>query len=161
MSYDLAGARPRRGESVESAFLRLEELAQDETPPTVQEWTLMERIGDALAAIDPAADRFQDRDGGVVEITTDRFQVSVFKHEAAIATPYWDEAHGVMERIAAYLAVLEQEGGFRFWDPQTEQEVTAATLGGEGYASSFETVRPVLEELRQPPAGPRWKFWKR
>lgn len=162
MSYDLVGARPEPGESWDEVRDRLEELAGDETAPAADEWARMLRVADALAAVEPSAERFESRETGTVEITTDRFQVSVYRHEAAVNIPYWDEAQDVMKRVAPYLAILEREGGFRFFDPQTEEEVTAETLGGEGYASSYETVRPVLDEIAgERSRTPRLKFWKR
>jgi hypothetical protein len=141
---------------------RLEELADDDAPPTDEEWERMRRVADALAAVEPSADRFENRETATVEVTTDRFQVSVYRHEAAVNIPYWDEAEDVMGRVAPYLAILERDAGFRFFDPQTEEEVSAATLGGKGYAASYEKVRPVLDQISgEQPRAPRWKFWKR
>ena len=52
MSYDLVGVRVQDGESVEDAVERLEELADDDTPPTDAEWDGMRSLGDRLTAAD-------------------------------------------------------------------------------------------------------------
>ena len=74
MSYDLIGMRLQSGETAEQGRDRLEELAEDETPPGDAAWAEMLRTAERLAAVDPSAERFESRDGGVIEFTTDRFE---------------------------------------------------------------------------------------
>ena len=129
---------------------RLDELAADETPPGDAAWAEMLRTAEQLAAVDRSAERFESRDGGVIEFTTDRFQVAVYEHESSVAVPYWSDGidDPFAARVASYLDVL-RAAGFTIYDPQTEEIVPAAGASGavaDGYRSSAEVALPALEQ---------------
>jgi len=89
----------------------------------------LERVAEAIVAIDPAAERF-DGDG-FVEFDTAAMQVWLSSTEATITVPYWytgDEADTVMRRAHEYAAALTDTGGFVMWDPQVE-----AVAGTDAY----------------------------
>ncbi len=161
MSYDLTGFRPLPGESPEEAVERLEERAGDERPPSEAAWAEIRRIADALEAV-AGGERFELTGHGGIELTLERFQVSVFEHEAGVTIPYWDgTGEAEFTQVEGHLAVF-RAAGFVIWDPQTE-EVVEPGAAGNGFAPSLEAVRPILE--RQPSAPPpkqrRWPFGRR
>jgi hypothetical protein len=150
MSYDLIGIRLQRGETPEQGRDRLEELAEDETPPGDAAWAEMLRTAERLAAVDPYAERFESRDGGVIEFTNDRFQVAVYEHESSVTVPYWSDGTDdpFAAPVASYLDVL-RAAGFTIYDPQTEEIVPAggaAQAVADGYRRSAEVALPALDQ---------------
>lgn len=149
MSYDLIGMRLHSGETAEQGRDRLEALAEDQRAPGDAAWAEMLRTAEQLAAVDRSAERFESRDGGVIEFTTDRFQVAVYEHESSVTVAYWSDGTDdpFAARVAPYLDVL-RAAGFTMYDPQTEKIVSAAGASGAvagGYRSSAQVALPALD----------------
>ncbi|MDQ3632039.1 MAG: hypothetical protein M3417_12370 [Actinomycetota bacterium] len=146
MSYDLIGVRPHVGESVAEAVERLEEF--EDASPSPQARAEIKRIAAALLDIDTSAHLHEDSDERTMELSPDRFQVSVFEHEAAITIPYWtsgtDDAS--LDAVAPYIEVLRSAGGFVIFDLQTE-EVVSFGQALSGYAESAAVVLPELDAI--------------
>ena len=84
-------------------------------PPTASEDASLERVAEAIAAVDAEFD-----DDDAIEISLD-------SDEATISVPYLyegEQAEAVMERMQRYAAVLTEVGGYTVCDPQTEEVVT-------------------------------------
>lgn len=166
MSYDLTGWRALPGEDPDAAMDRLEELAGDDTPPDDAAWAEIERIGALLAEVDPSAGVHRDRARGYVEVSNDRFQVSVYEHECAVSIPYWTDDVGAWgPTLDAYVTVF-REAGFTVHDPQTGRDVEVGDEIGLGYRTSAEAVLPVLAQYAagSTPAAPtpqpqRRRWW--
>ena len=163
MSYDLYALRVPAGMTAEQAY-EAEDDDVDEAPPTAAERAEMERLAEALVAIDPLVER---HDGGdYIEIDTPSMQVSVYARSAGISVPYWfegGEADRVMTRAFEYAAVLAEVGGYAVYDPQTGD--TVAGVAPEDakriYADTTVALQRSLAERAEPQDAPRWKFWKR
>ena len=130
---------------------------EDDAPPTADERRAMERLADALAAVDPAVER-HDGDGWI-ELDAPGMQILVAARSAGINVPYWfdgGEADRVMARAYEYAAVLAEVGGYTVYDPQIEEIVAGAR--SEDAARIMAETKTALAELA---AEPRWKFWRR
>ena len=162
MSYDLEAFRVPPGTTARE-FYESDALGEDDSPPTPAEREEMERLAEALMAVDPAAERIDGAD--FIEIDTEAMQVSLYGNQAAITVPYWfqgGEADRVMTRAFEYAAVLAEVGGYTVFDPQTD-EVVAGVPSADAkrvYASTSAMVDEIAREESAEPA-PRWKFWKR
>ena len=164
MSYDLEAFRVPPEMTPDEFYASEEREAaslEDEAPPTADERAAMERLADALEAIDPTAER---ADGDTfIEINTESLQVSLYPNEAAVTIPYWfegDEADAVMERAFEYARVLRDVGGYTVYDPQNEQVVgDERGTAAETYRGTMGAVRRIGEEVAPKRRG--WKFWQR
>jgi hypothetical protein len=159
MSYDIDAFRVPPGRAAEEFLESGDREEMDESPPTAEERSRMERIATALHAIDPQAVRADGED--FVEISTDALQVSVYAREAAVTIPYWftgDAAETVLARAFAYARVLEDEGGFTVSDPQTGQIVDFATLDLHDVARVYARGVQVVDDMREQSKRPWWKL---
>jgi hypothetical protein len=161
MSYDLHAVRVAAGATIEEA-LEAEEH-DDDAPPTAAERAEMERLADALMALDPAAER---HDGETfIEIDTPSMQIGVYARSAGITVPYWfdgGQADAVMTRAYEYAAVLAESGGYTVFDPQIDEVVAGAPPEASARIMA-QTARSLHGATTEEGAAraPRWKFWKR
>jgi hypothetical protein len=129
----------------------------DDRPPTPEERAAMERLGEAVLAVDPSAER-HDGDDFIEIDTEDAIQVSLYANEAGISVPYWyegEQAEAVMARVFEYAAVLREIGGYTVYDPQTG-EVVEGPAGRHSYAAGVEMLHSVPDA-----APPRQSWWRR
>ena len=163
MSYDLSAfplpAGMPAAEYVESDAYE----ALDDSPPTQEQRAAMERAAEALLALDPSAERFED--ARCIEHTAAAaIQVSLYPRSAGITVPYWyedSEADAVMERVFAYARVLSETLGYTVWDPQTETVVEPGAPQRDAASAVLSEISSRMDELAQPPRRPWWKIWGR
>lgn len=161
MSYDLSAfplpAGMSAAEYVESDAYE----ALDDSPPTAEQRAAMERAAEALLALDPSAERFEDE--GCIELTAaDAIQVSLYPRSAGITVPYWyedSEADAVMERVFAYARVLSGTLGYTVWDAQTETVVEPGTADRSAATEILGDISGRMDEIAQPARRPWWKIW--
>jgi hypothetical protein len=157
MSYDLIGLRVPPGMTVEE-FHEDEERELDDRPPTDEERAAMERLAQAVAEVDPRAERFDGDD--FVEFTRDAIQVSLYARESGITIPYWfdgKQADAMLERAMAYARVLAQQGGYTVYDPQTGEVVETGDIGAA--RGAYKGGRRIVRDLEGRPQRRRW--WRR
>ena len=119
------------------------------------------RDDEGILALDPSAARHDTREH--IEITNaDAVQVSLYPEEAAITVPYWHEgerAAAVMARMQEYAALLTEQGGFSFYDPQTGETVTGPGAN-DAYAYGVEATQRIAEKYAaDPPPAPKRRRW--
>jgi hypothetical protein len=162
MSYDLDAFPLPPGVSA-AEFLESgarERLAEDDSPPTDEQWAAMERAAEALLAVDPSAAR-GDGDGWI-QINAEAMQVDVHPREAAVTVPYWGgDADAVMARAFEYAKVLSETLGYAVWDPQTGEVVDFDAPDRASAASTFSDISGRMEEIvaTPPQRRPWWKIW--
>lgn len=147
MSYDLQAFLLPPGGDPEEA---LEALESDlDRPPTGEERDRMTRLAKALQG---AVASFEATyPGDAIELSEDRFQVSVYANEAMIAIPYWFDGAEARQVLAVALEcarAIRDTAGFVVWDPQLDrlldERATVEELA-EAYASGREYVRGLDE----------------
>lgn len=165
MSYDLHGFRVPPGRTVEDWYEdeeREQALIDADPTPSAEERAEMERLAAAVHALDPAAERHDT--GEHIEFTNaDAVQVSIFREEAGISVPYWYEgerAAAVMVRMQEYAAILTEQGGLTFYDPQTGETVTGPGAA-DGYAYGVAATHRIAERIANepPPRPPKKRGW--
>ena len=115
-------------------------------PPTAAESASLERLAEAIAAVDAEFD------------CDDVIQVSLDSDEATISVPYvyeGEQAEAVMERMQRYAAVLTEVGGYTVWDPQTGEIVTGPGAR-HAYASGVDAVNRLIAASQK-----RRRWWQR
>lgn len=164
MSYDLEAFRIPPGMSPRDLNKLLTEGAPEEHAAALSHEE-MERLADALMAVDPSAERHDAE--AFVEIDTDSFQVSVTSAGASLTIPNPGLGHAgdtTRDRAFAYDDVMTAHG-LTVWDPQTESIVGGGdddrASAARMFGATSELVRDVADEDREPTARRGWKFWKR
>ncbi len=147
MSYDLQAFLLPPGGDPEEA---LEALETDlDRPPTGEERDRMTRLAKALQATVASLEAGYPEDA--IELSEDRFQVSVYANEAMISIPYWFDGAEAREVLAVALEcarAIRETAGFVVWDPQLDrlldERATVDELA-EAYRSGREYVRGLDE----------------
>lgn len=145
MSYDLEAFPLPPGSDPEEALEALEEEEDVDRSPTEREREWMRGLAAALRAAAPELEAAELDD--VVELSQERFEVSVFAGQAGIAIPYWfdgAEALEVLKLALGCASVLREAGGLAVWDPQLGSlldEHTPVSRLAEAYAIGREQVR--------------------
>jgi hypothetical protein len=179
VSYDLYMLRPEPGVDPMETLERLSE--QDETvpiDPAVAERN--RRVADALLAGNPAFSEFEfdhealaQNDGTSldearqtyrwIELTDESgLQVTLYDQQAAITFPYWDslDAGRLMEQIGATSKVIEEETGWRLYDPQLEKFLDPARDGDEfraAFAVGVGATKRIAAEYEDQGRAPWWR----
>ena len=160
MSYDLIAFRVPPGTSAEDA-LGLAEHGEDRSPSSAER-AAMERLADALAELDPAAERTDL--GDVIELDLPLLQVHVYADQAAITVPYHHEgaaAEAAMDQAFAYARVLATDGGYTVLDPQTEEIVEPGGLDRSQATRVYAETSAMVAGMAAGESAPRWQFWRR
>ena len=99
----------------------------------------------------PAEVELSDVNGGT------GIQIALFAASGALSIPYWPEnsAPEVRSKVAGYLRVLSDSGGFVVFDPQTDQMLSGET----GFAISTVAFSAGEALLKHATKRPWWKFW--
>ncbi|HEY9776577.1 MAG TPA: hypothetical protein V6C81_22635 [Planktothrix sp.] len=89
-------------------------------------------------------------------------QITLSDDSANVTVPYWHlagEANAVFHEVWDYLLILEDEGGFRTYDPQVDH-VLDLRLDFEKVALTYmRTSRAMAPTLAGKTEKPWWKFW--
>lgn len=109
----------------------------------------MTRLAKALQATVASLEAGYPEDA--IELSEDRFQVSVYANEAMISIPYWFDGAEAREVLAVALEcarAIRETAGFVVWDPQLDRLLSErATVDelAEAYGSGREYVRGLDE----------------
>lgn len=187
MSYDIYLFKPRDGESVDEAYERVVDEAEEEDkgPPDAEKEALKERLAKALVDANPELERFVFDYAAVAKSlkTTEEDALRQFRHielngpedgngiqimieddSATITVPYWhegDEASDAFDEIRRYAKVFEDEAGYIAYDPQLEKQIDFSNdLAGmtTAYTDVSSQLESIVSAIEEKPK-PWWKFW--
>ena len=156
MSYDVRLLLLQPGEDPWVAAHSDDELDATLSPEAK---TRIDRVVDALRTHDPDLEVVQNpADGELSDVSGGTgIQIALFAASGALSIPFWPEnsAPEVRSKVAEYLRVLSNSGGYVVFDPQTDQVLSAET----GFAVSTVAFSAGETMLKQATKRPWWKFW--
>jgi hypothetical protein len=163
VSYDLQAYKLPAGMTPET-FVALLEESEEEDQGAVISAEERRALAEALAALDPAAERFDTEDGA--EVILDTTQVLIGERDVVVNAPYHGAAStpSPIDRAFACADVLIAHG-LIVWDPQADALVPAGD-DHDAARDRFSATSDLTAELLlgdQPPSGrtARWQLWKR
>ncbi len=168
MSYDLHLFRPPPGADLRAAGKHSYQHEGD-GPATPESEARKRMLADALVAHDPRLKLLPLEDGGwtvpppleLHDTDGGGVHVLIFDRTAAVELPYargdaaWAQALGCAR-------VLEEAGGFRTWDPQTEDILDTGAAPSPGGSAMYQRGTAVVDEITRradKPRRPWWKLW--
>lgn len=162
MGYDLIAFRIPAGESAEDVLRAATRRAAGGPRPVGDaEWQRVRGIADALQRAVPGMERWEDRDAGIVEVSTGRLQASVGADDASVSIPYWTLGTGRdgIDRAGLLAAALAEAGDFTVWDPQAGEVIRPEDAVAQ-VTTGYQRMAPAaLRALGTPPRKPWWRFW--
>ncbi len=85
-----------------------------------------------------------------IEINFETYQLSIFNNEISLSIPYWEEnsSEKIIHEINTICSVL-LKNGMTGYDPQSEIVFKEEFDFGEMYATNFEKVSPILNDIAE------------